>query len=253
MKRGLKYLSVIFAAVLVLISAVPSAFSETAFAKSKSKTANDSAAGESTKDTDSKENAKNTDNTESEKNTESTKDTDNTKNSETGKNTETGKSTETDNGDIKEKKEKPYTREELRYLSAIIYCEAKDQTLTSMIAVGNVVINRKNDTKESRWGHVATIKDVIYDRRWGVQFTPAYSSINSMKDALRIYDNLASYEGKWQYTAMKEAKKAAKAALTGTKMVPDSYFYFNGKIEKTKTKCFENGTEYMVISRHIYY
>lgn len=282
MKRGLKYLGVIFAAVLLLTVAVPSVFSETAFAKSKSNTSTESgsdentgteASGEKTKETSGETPEENggekSDDTTGKTSGDATAETSEETNGEKSDDT-TGKASgetteetigedsgatagEQENNSAEVKKEKLYTKSDLRYLSAIIFCEANNHTMTGMIAVANVVINRRNDTRTNGWGHVNTIKDVIYDRKWGVQFTPAYASVNSMKSALSIYDNLASYEGTWRYTAMKNAKKAAKAALTGTKVVPDNYYYFNGHIQSSKTKCYEKGWEYMIISGHIYY
>ena len=144
-----------------------------------------------------------------------------------------------------------FTEADLRILSAIIYCEAADMSEDAGIAVGNVILNRLRDTKD--WGHVNTIKEVIYDQKWGVQFTPILGSPSLIDKALVIYDNLADYEGKWQGRQMKKNISAAKKALSGVTVIPDSYMYFNGAIDSSKAKCEAKGKSYKVIDHHIYF
>ena len=58
-----------------------------------------------------------------------------------------------------------YTKEELMYLSCIIYCEAGSQEKKGKIAVANVIMNR---VESKIFDHVTTIKEAIYDcNRWG--------------------------------------------------------------------------------------
>ncbi len=65
-----------------------------------------------------------------------------------------------------------YTKEELMYLSCIIYCEAGSQEKKGKIAVANVIMNR---VESKIFDHVTTIKEAIYDcNRWGRQFSPVY-------------------------------------------------------------------------------
>lgn len=65
-----------------------------------------------------------------------------------------------------------YNRNDLYWLSRIISCEAGGtEPLIGQIAVGNVVLNRVNDESAPN-----TVYDVIFDRRYGIQFTPAYTS-----------------------------------------------------------------------------
>jgi spore germination cell wall hydrolase CwlJ-like protein len=144
-----------------------------------------------------------------------------------------------------------FTEADLRLMSAIIYCEAADMSEEAGIAVGNVILNRMRDTKD--WKHVNTIKEVVYDNKWCVQFTPAYGNPSSLEKALAIYDNLEDYEGKWQYRQMQKNITEAKKALSGVKVVPDSYMFFNGHIESSKKKCEEQGKSYIVIDHHIYF
>ncbi len=63
-----------------------------------------------------------------------------------------------------------YDDTDLYWLSRIIYAEANGETLRGKTAVGNVVMNRVASS-EFPW----TVEDVIFDRKYGVQFTPAYS------------------------------------------------------------------------------
>jgi len=144
-----------------------------------------------------------------------------------------------------------YTKEELRLLSSIIYCEAGSMGEDAAIAVANVIFNRMRDTEG--WGHVSTIKEVIYDDKWGVQFSPIKGNPSSLDKAIAIYDNLSDYEGKWQYTQMMNSINAAKKAFEGIKVIPDSYMYFNGSIEKSKDKCESQGRSYIIIDNHIYF
>ena len=53
-----------------------------------------------------------------------------------------------------------YTKEELMYLSCIIYCEAGSQEKKGKIAVANVIMNR---VESKIFDHVTTIKEAIYD------------------------------------------------------------------------------------------
>ena len=70
---------------------------------------------------------------------------------------------------------------------------------------------------------------------------------------MEIYDNLEAYEGKWQYRQMQKNISAAKKALSGEKVIPDTYMYFNGSIEASKAKCESKGKSYIIIDHHIYF
>lgn len=148
-----------------------------------------------------------------------------------------------------------YTEKDLRYMACIIYCEAGDMGLEAQIAVANVVLNRMNNTKD--WAHVTTIKEVIYDNKWGVQFTPTKkkNGTSSMDRALAIYDSgLDPAKCKsYQISYMKSSIEAAKAAFCNVKAVPDNYLYFNGHISATQQKCTKNEKSYKIIDSHIYY
>lgn len=60
-----------------------------------------------------------------------------------------------------------YSEEDLYWLSHIISAESRGEPLEGQIAVGNVVLNRVASREFPN-----TIKEVIFDSRWGGQFTP---------------------------------------------------------------------------------
>lgn len=60
-----------------------------------------------------------------------------------------------------------YSDEDLYWLSRIICAEAGNQPFDGMIAVGNVVMNRVRSVD-----YPDSIHDVIFDTKYGVQFTP---------------------------------------------------------------------------------
>ena len=63
--------------------------------------------------------------------------------------------------------DKFYREDEVYWLSRIISAESRGEPLLGQIAVGNVVLNRREsrDFPNTIWG-------VIFDRKWGVQFSP---------------------------------------------------------------------------------
>ncbi|MCI9309481.1 MAG: copper amine oxidase, partial [Oscillospiraceae bacterium] len=61
----------------------------------------------------------------------------------------------------------PYTEEDLYWMSRIISAESRGEPLLGKLAVGTVVLNRVASDE-----FPDTIHDVIFDRKWGVQFTP---------------------------------------------------------------------------------
>ncbi len=151
---------------------------------------------------------------------------------------------------------KNFTKKDLRLMSAIIYAEANGMGFDAKVAVGNVVLNRMNDGLDGEekygYGYVTTVEEVIYDHKWGYQFSPVKDG--SMEKALKIYDSMDPDKWKdWQIRAMNECKEAAKAALGGWKTVPDSYLYFNSHLESQSRTCLENGWSFSIIERHIYY
>ncbi|MDR3310723.1 MAG: cell wall hydrolase [Oscillospiraceae bacterium] len=98
-----------------------------------------------------------------------------------------------------------YPREELYWLSRIVSAEARGESFEGKIAVANVVCNRAASDL-----FPDGIKDVIFDKRFGVQFSPAYSG--------SIYN-----------TPSEDCVAAAAIALGGTSVVGDSLFFSNKK------------------------
>lgn len=156
--------------------------------------------------------------------------------------------------DRKDKKEKPsYSKEDLRLLASLIYSEAGNQSYNGMLAVANTVINRE---KSNVFGHVDTIKEVIYDNKWCVQFSVTIKDKKSGKSildkALECYDT-GKFPGSNKDTkkeSMQRATKAAKAALEGENNI-GGYLCFraNNKYAASIKKKYD----YKVIGGHIFY
>lgn len=124
------------------------------------------------------------------------------------------------------KTESEYTAKELRYMTSIIYCEARGESYAGQKAVGIVVMNRVRSNK-----YPDEIKDVIYQRG---QFSPV--SNGHMKRALKLYD-AQNKKGSFD-DAMTSCMKAAKEALSGSTTVK-----VKGKEKQMK--------KYLFFSRHI--
>ncbi len=138
------------------------------------------------------------------------------------------------------KSEVTYTSKDVKLLACLIYTEAGNQSYKGKVAVGNVVLNRMNSSKFS---HVNTIKEVIYDRKWSVQFGVTVGGSKSpLAKALKNYNDIKTTE------TMKSCIKAAKAALSG-KNVIDSRLYFTG-YSRSLAKRHPN---YVKIGAHIFY
>lgn len=147
-----------------------------------------------------------------------------------------------------------FDKNDLKYMSCIIYCEARNMNFDARAAVGNVVLNRMRSV--STWSHVSTIKDVIYDKgpngRWGTQFSPTKDG--SLKKALAVYENLDKGTNRsWDESDMKGAIEVAKAVLKGYRSVPEDFMYFNAYVKTQPAKCEKNGRDYIILERHVYY
>lgn len=97
--------------------------------------------------------------------------------------------------------EAPYTEEELYWMSRIIYAESGGEPLLGKLAVGTVIMNRVASPE-----FPDTVYDVIFDRKWGVQFTP---TANGM-----IYKE-----------PNQESVLAAKMVLDGARVAGDSLYF----------------------------
>ena len=161
-----------------------------------------------------------------------------------------------------EKWSENYTDEDLKYLACVIYCETEPLGYEARVALGNIVLNRMNSTTD--WGHVNTIKDVIYDNKWGRQFdcaapTKKLGNKTMMDRAFPLFETILAgetgdYEW-WQVDGMTGCIEAAKDVMCGIKTVPDSFVYCRGEkyFKVDIASCKETGRRYLIIEKHIYY
>ena len=98
-----------------------------------------------------------------------------------------------------------YRSDEVLWLSKIISAESKGETLIGQIAVGDVIMNRVKSPL-----YPNTIYGVIFDRKYGVQFSPILDG--------SIY-NTPTYT----------ATLAAKICLEGTSLSDNALFFLNPK------------------------
>ena len=114
------------------------------------------------------------------------------------------------------------------WLSRIIYAESRGEPLLGKIAVGNVVMIRVDSKLFPN-----TIYGVIFDKKYGVQFTPVASGA--------IYNN-----------ANAECIRAAKMVLEGT-TVNDGVLYFMNPRIATSSWISKNRTFAFSIGNHWFY
>ena len=96
-----------------------------------------------------------------------------------------------------------YREDEVYWLSKIISAESSGESLLGQIAVGDVILNR---VKSNQFPN--TIYGVIFDRKWGVQFSPTADG--------RIY-NTPTYT----------ATLAAKICLEGVSLSDNAIYFLN--------------------------
>ena len=96
-----------------------------------------------------------------------------------------------------------YKEDEVYWLSRIIYAESGAEPLRGQLAVGSVVMNRLAAAQ-----YPNTIYGVIFDRKWGVQFTPTA--------------NGAIYK-----TPSAESIIAAKMILDGCRISDDALYFLD--------------------------
>lgn len=99
-----------------------------------------------------------------------------------------------------------YNSDDVYWLSRIIYAEAGNQTLEGMLAVGDVVMNRAASDLFPN-----TVYEVIFDRRYGVQFSPTETGSIYLEPA-------------------EECVTAAKLCLEGYDIVGGSLYFVNPDI-----------------------
>ena len=95
-----------------------------------------------------------------------------------------------------------YNSDSLYWLSRIIHAESQGESMKGKLAVGNVILNR---VRSSTFPN--SIYSVIFDRNYGVQFTPTEN-------------------GTIHQTPGADSVAAAKMVLEGVKAVPDGTLYF---------------------------
>ncbi len=121
-----------------------------------------------------------------------------------------------------------YDSDDLLWLSRIIYAEAGTEPLEGKLAVGSVVMNRLASAN-----YPDTIYGVIFDRKFGVQFTPAATgSVYKSPD--------------------EESILAAKMCLGGYSVSSDILFFLNEAIA-TGTWMQDNRDFVMTIGNHDFY
>lgn len=121
-----------------------------------------------------------------------------------------------------------YDQDELYWLSRIIEAEAGIEPFKGKIAVGNVVLNRVA-SKE----YPNTIYGVIFDKKYGTQFTPAATGT--------VYNTPSS-----------ESIIAAKICLEGYEVMPNALYFFDPDIA-TSFWISENCTFITRIGGHEFY
>lgn len=121
-----------------------------------------------------------------------------------------------------------YDQTDLYWLSRIINAESKGESLYGKIAVGNVVLNRKNSPD-----YPNTVKDVIFDTKHGIQFTPVANG--------SIYDEPSA-----------ESVIAAKICLEGY-TVNSKILYFMNDALSTSSWISQNCKYVFSIGNHDFY
>ncbi len=153
----------------------------------------------------------------------------------------------------KDDEEVTVSAKDLRLLACLVYSEAGNQNYEGMLAVANVVLNR---VKSDAYWHVNTVEQVIYDRKWSVQFGVTIKNSKtgtSMIDkALKLYDTrkFTGANPEAQKKALNKAIKAAKAALSGKNNI-GSYLCFQNKYSAKSIK--RRYSDYRIIDDHIFY
>jgi N-acetylmuramoyl-L-alanine amidase len=121
-----------------------------------------------------------------------------------------------------------YTEDDLEWLSKIIEAEAGNESYASRLGVANVIINRVNHDY-----YPSTIREVIFDSKYGVQFTPAANGT--------VYNDPSSL-----------SILAATDALEGLNNAGGALFFMNPKL--ATTSWISNNRKYaFTIGGHSYY
>ncbi len=121
-----------------------------------------------------------------------------------------------------------YREDEVFWLARIIHAESRGEPLLGQIAVGNVVLNRVRSAY-----YPNTIYGVIFDRKWGVQFSPVLDG--------SIY-NTPSYS----------ARLAAMICLEGVNISEGAFFFLEPT--HSSSSWIPNSRKYLyTIGHHDFY
>ncbi len=121
-----------------------------------------------------------------------------------------------------------YNETDLYWLSRIISAEARGEPFAGQIAVGNVVLNRMRSSQFPN-----TVKGVIFDRKYGTQFSPVASGT--------IYN-----------TPTASAIRAAKICLEGYSLSTKMIYFYNPSIA-TSSWIGQTRPYVMTIGNHKFY
>ena len=121
-----------------------------------------------------------------------------------------------------------YREDEVYWLSKIISAESSGESLLGQIAVGDVILNR---VKSNQFPN--TIYGVIFDRKWGVQFSP-------------------TADGRIHNTPTFTSVLAAKICLEGISLSDDAIYFLNPKA--ASSNWIVNNRNYLyTIGNHDFY
>jgi len=122
----------------------------------------------------------------------------------------------------------PFTEDELYWLSKIVSAEASGEINSGKVAVANVILNRVESNEFPN-----TIYGVIFDKKYGVQFTPIADG--------SIYKNPTT-----------DSVTAAKRALLGEDVSRESLYFLNPKTA-TNSWIIKNRRFFKTIGNHDFY
>ncbi len=122
----------------------------------------------------------------------------------------------------------PYTQEDLYWMARIISAESRGEPLLGKLAVGTVVLNRVRSDEFPN-----TVREVIFDRKWGVQFTPVANGT--------VYDE-----------PTQESLLAAKLVLDGARAAGNSLYFIAPELTDNHWT-MENRTYVTTIGCHWFY
>lgn len=123
---------------------------------------------------------------------------------------------------------KKYSSDDIYWLSRIVNAEAGGESANGKLAVANVILNRVKSNEFPK-----TIKEVIFDKNYGYQFTPVMNGT--------IYNNPST-----------ESINAAISALNGNNNIGSALYFLNPS-KSTSTWILKNRTYYTTIGLHKFY